>query len=48
MNQIICESNLQMVGQAQYVEGLLQGADQVCIGGRVCKSRLGKAQVVLR
>ena len=48
MNQIICESMLHVVGQAQYVEGacipVLQGVvevDSVCIGGSICRGELG-------
>ena len=44
LNQIICESMLCMVGQAQYVERLLQGiveVDPVCIGRSICNGRLG-------
>ena len=38
------ESMLHVMGKAQYVEGVLQGVvgvDPVCIGGSVCKGRLG-------
>ena len=44
MNQIIRESMLHVLGQAQYVKEVLQGVvgvDPVCIGGSVCKDRLG-------
>ena len=43
-NQIIRESVLYVVGQAHYVEGVLQGVvgvDPVCIGGSVCNGGLG-------
>ena len=40
LNQIICGSMLHMVGQAQYVERVLQGfvvVDSMCIGGNGSK-----------
>ena len=44
LNQIIYESMLHVVGQAQYVEGVLQSVvvvDPVGIGGSICKGGLG-------
>ena len=44
VKEIIHESMLHVVGQAQYVEGVLHdvvGVDSVCIGGSVCKGGLG-------
>ena len=41
MNQIIHRSMLCMIRQTQYVEGVLNGVDPVCIRGSVCKDGLG-------
>ena len=40
MIQIICEFMLHVVGQAQYVERVMQGVGVDPVGGSICKGRL--------